>query len=453
MLDREEAERILRKVISYSKADGVEAHIGGGRLELTRFAENHIHQNVAEHGYRLSVRSIIGNKTGRAETNALNEDSIKRTTEDSQEITRHMPEDPELLPLLEPQRYRDVNAYCEVTAAFGPEDRARAIKEAIQICHARDCTAAGAFLIIEGSYKEWGDIGTIAMMNSKGLFAYHARTIASFSITVTSKKGDNIGRGWAGAVHHSVKGIDINRLTEIALDKAVSSLQTRRLKPGRYDVLLEPQAVSELMSYVAAAFSSQDVDEGRSFLMGKVGERIAAEDLNMKDNAYHPLCQDIPFDGEGVPKKEVKLIENGIARELLYDRKGAKRHNTIPTGHGPKVPSILGPSPSSIVIEGTKKGISELLRSFRKGILVTRFWYTNYVDVRKCIVTGLTRDGTFWVEDGKILYAINNFRINQNLPELLHNIIDRSTSVQVGGMVAPAMLVKDFNFSSVTEGC
>jgi predicted Zn-dependent protease len=448
-LSEEWTRGVLSKALSFSKADGAEVLLFGGYHALTRFAENQIHQNVSEEGYILSVRSIIGKRTARAQTNVLSEEGIRQVVKDSEEIASFMPEDPELLDLPAPQEYQDVKAYDQGVLEFTPQLRAEKVNQVIRFIQKNGASAAGAFSVRIGTFHEpYEDFFPFAMANSRGLFAFHRYTGFDFSITVNFEGAT----GWAAANSYRLEDIDPLSVAEVALRKANLSRDPKELPPGRYDVLLEPEAAGELFSFLASGFSAQHLEDGESFLIGRVGQKIAGENFTMLDDAYHPLQRGIPFDAEGIPRRRVFLFEKGIAKNLIHDRRTAKRYNTSSTGHALPLPNRFGGQPVNIVVEGTQLSPEELLKSLKKGILVTRFWYTNFVDKRRCIVTGMTRDGTFYVEDGQVKYPVKNFRFNQDLVELVGNIVGLSKSVRTTSMVAPAIIVKDFTFTSLTEG-
>jgi len=234
------------------------------------------------------------------------------------------------------------------------------------------------------------------------------------------------------------------------VDKALAGRDPKALPPGKYTVILEPAAM-DLVSFMLSGFNALAVDEGRSFLTGKVGEKIVGDNITMASDPYHPLHQGRPYDGDGVPTEQVTLVENGTAKNLVYDRLTAKKHGVEPTGHGGGGRNAYGAYPSYMVMEGGNATLEDMIASTDKGILVTRFWYMRMVDPMKVIVTGMTRDGTFWIENGKIAYGIKNFRFNESVLEMLGNVDMMSEPVLSGGAVVPAIKVRDFNFTSGTD--
>jgi predicted Zn-dependent protease len=316
-------------------------------------------------------------------------------------------------------------------------DRAQSVAEVVNLCEESNLKAAGAFS--DGS--SCGALG-----NSKGLFAFHQSSGVNFSMTAL---GDD-SSGWAGRSSHRRGEVDTKALGAIAVEKAVKGREPKEIPPGKYTVILEPAAVS-VMVFMFGGFNALAVDEGRSFLAGKMGEKVLGDNITLTSDPYHPLHQGRPFDGDGVPTKRVVLMENGVAANLVYDRLTAGKHGVEPTGHGGGGRNAYGAYPSSIVMEGGGATLEEMIASTEKGVLVTRFWYMRVVDPMKVIVTGMTRDGTFWIENGKIAYGIKNFRFNQNVLDMLNKVEMMSEPTLAGGMVVPAIKVRDFNFTSGTD--
>lgn len=448
-MERDKAEAVVKKALSFSRADEFEAFIGGGSYSLTRFANNIIHQNVNETRYQLSARSVFGKKTGRAVTNKFSDEDLGSVVKTSEDVARVQPEISELLPLPGQQSYRPVQASDAETASFSPDARADAVRKAVEHCKKNGLQAAGYFSTASGSIGSYGEISPLAMVNSKGLVAYHRGTEASFSITAMGEDSS----GWAQATSWRVSDIDALELASIAVEKAKLSSKPKAMEPGTYTVVLEPAAVAELLGYMAwVGFGALQVQEGRSFMSGKMGQRLFGENVSIYDDVYHDLLRGRPFDFEGTPVQKVAVAEKGVIKGPLYDRTTAARENKQSTGHGLPVPNTQGPQPASIVMDGTDSvPLSELASGTERCILVTRFWYVNVVDPMKVILTGMTRDGTFLVENGRIKTGIRNFRFNQNMIELLNNVKAMSHPVRSGWCVVPGLLVTGFNFSSGTE--
>jgi len=438
MLTQDEAKSILDKVMAISTADETEAHVSSYRSSLTRFAENRIHQNVSEDNVHISVTAVLGKRMGDARTNRLDDESIKKTVADAIEVARFAPPDDELLPRLGPQVYREVQAYDPSVDDLTAMDRARAVAEVIKLCEENGLKAAGAFSDRSGSG---------ALATSSGLFAFHQSSDVSFSITTLGSDSS----GWASGSSHRRAEIDTQSLGAMALEKALKSREPREVPPGNYTVILEPTAVANLVMFMSGGFNALAVDEGRSFLTGRMGEKIAGDEITLVSDPYHPMHQGRPFDGDGVPTKRVVLIENGAAANLVYDRLTARKHGVEPTGHGSGGRNTHGAYPSYLVMDGGQATLEDMISSTDRGVLVTRFHYMNIVDPMKVIVTGMTRDGTFWIENGKIAYGIRNFRFNQNVVDMLSNVEMMSKPTLADGIVVPAMKVREFNFTSGTE--
>ena len=439
MQNKAEAQRILDMVMAQSSADETEATLSSRHSALTRFAENVIHQNVEEHDAGLTVRTILGKRIGEASTNRLDEEAIRRVVEDAMEIARFAPEDADLLPRIGPQNYRKVEAYDAGTSpeAFGPASRTDAVAGVIEKAKESGLKTAGAFS---------NEARSFAVANSEGVFAYYRGTGANFSVTAMAEDSS----GWAEQEARSIAEIEPQRLGRIAIEKARASRNPREVEPGEYTVVLEPAAVEGIVGWLTLGYNALEVDEGRSFLTGKVGTKIAGEHITLYSDPYHPLHQGAPFDGEGMPTEALTLVVRGVAKDLAYDRVTAKRKGVAPTGHSSGGRSANGARPSYMVLEGGEVPLEEMIRSTERGILVTRFWYENLLDRMKLIVTGMTRDGLFWIEDGKVRYAIKNFRFNQSVLEFLSHVEMMSEPVLVAGMVVPAMKVQGFRFTSGT---
>jgi len=448
-MEKARAESILKSALDQSKANEVEVSLGGGNYSLTRFANNTIHQNVNERRYQLSVRSVFGKKSGKAATNKLDPAGVLAAVRQSETAASTQPDIPELLPVPGSQQYRAVDAFSPETASLTPDFRAEAVAHAVALCKKNGLQAAGYFSSGYGSLGGYGEVSPLAMANSKGLSAYHSGTEASFSLTAM---GEDCS-GWAQQTSWSVSDINVEKVASVAVEKALGSSKPRHLDPGKYTVILEPAAVAELMVYMAwVGFGALQLQEARSFMAGKLGQKVFGENVSIYDDVYHDLLRGRPFDSEGMPRKKVTIAQRGVLKGPVYDRITANKEQKESTGHGLPVPNTSGPEASSVVIEGVNAvSPEELLKRLDRGILVTRFWYVNIVDPMKVVLTGMTRDGTFLVENGKVVGGIRNFRFNQSVIELLGRIEGMSFPVRSGACVVPGLLVRDFNFSSGTE--
>ncbi|MGD0873258.1 MAG: TldD/PmbA family protein [Bryobacteraceae bacterium] len=440
------AETIFGQVVDAARAQGVrevEAILGSDTSALTRFANNAIHQNVAERNTQLSVRAVIGGRTARASTNRLDRERILRVVEQAIAITRLTESDPELQPLAEPAAYPEVNRWFASTAGATPLERARAVAEAIGAVEAAGQTAAGIYSTEESCF---------ALLNSRGVNARYRETTARFSITAMA--GDS--SGWAKAGACDRRDLNPLELARTAARKASQSSAPRELPAGRYTVILEPAAVLDLAGQMFADFSATAIREGRSFLNDRIGKKVFGGNITIHDDACHPLQSGAPFDGEGVPRRRLTLVDGGVVRDIAYSRHAAALAGAAPTGHGFPLPNDYGETPANIVIAGSDSSVEAMLASTERGILVTRFWYIREVDPYEKIFTGMTRDGTFLVEGGRVTAGIRNLRFNQGLVEMLSNVESLSAAVRASGeetfdMVVPAMKVRDFNFTEVTR--
>jgi predicted Zn-dependent protease len=459
MLTHAQAEEIFLRLSRFSNADGLEMLIAGGHSALTRFANNTIHQNVEEENYVVSVRTVIGRRTARATTNKLDDESLRRAVESAEAMTEVQVEDPDLLPMA-PASMSDgppVERYFENTAALTPEDRARAVESIVGIARKNGLTTAGIFSSSRSAE---------AIINSRGLSTFHAQTSSEISVTMLA--GDS--SGWQKANSPDVRNLDPVALAEIAARKARDSASPREVPPGKYTVILEPAAVLDLVGFMFFDFGGLAVLDQRSFLTNRVGTKLFGENITVDDDVYHPLQSGVPFDGEGVHRQRVRLIENGVVRNLVYARASAEKMkksehaskvgHIAPTGHGFPLPNEIGEAPMNIVFDGgpeaSRRRVEQMIASTDRGILVTRCWYIREVDPYEKILTGMTRDGTFYIENGQLRHGLRNFRFNQSLIQMLSNVIEMGTPVRASGeesfdMVVPPMKVRDFNFTEVTK--
>ncbi|MBV8820489.1 MAG: TldD/PmbA family protein [Acidobacteriaceae bacterium] len=424
-------------------ARNVEVLMSSQADALTRFANNAIHQNVYEQTRMLSIRVMMDHRTARATTNRIDEAAIRRTVEEAIALTRAVEPDPEMLPLHEPEPFVDIDRFDAATANTTPKQRAEAVREAIGIVEAASQTAAGIFSTGESVH---------ALFNSQGVSAFHNETEAQFSITAIADDSS----GWAKASTVRVSDFDAAALARSARDKAARSQSPREIEPGRYTVVLEPAAVLDLVGQMFADFSGTAMADQRSFLVDRVGQPLFGENITIYDDVQHPLQAGAAFDGEGVPRRKLTLVEKGAPRELAYSRASAAKAGTTATGHGLPLPNEMGEMPMNIVIAGGDTSLDDIIATTARGVLVTRLWYIREVDPYEKIMTGMTRDGTFWIENGEVAYGLRNFRFNQSLIELLKNVDALSPGVRSSGeeafdMVVPAMRAREFQFSEVTK--
>jgi PmbA protein len=446
LLAERELHGIINTVLQLAKSTGAEeaeVHVDEVNDSLTRFANNAIHQNVAEHGVNVSIRTVVDGRTARATTNRTDEDSLRAAIEASLSLAHSQPKDPQLLPLPGKQRYRKVSRFLKSSAAVTPEDRARAVRRACDLAIKNGQVAAGIFATGQSQ---------AVLGNSRGLYAAYRETHAEFSITMQ----ENTAASWAKANSANVRAFDPQLLAARASDKAHLATSAKELPTGRYTVILEPSAVLDIVGFLFYDFAATALQDKRSCLNDRMGKQIFGKNVSISDDAYHPLQLGAPYDGEGLPRQFVSLVENGVPKNLVYSRRSAKVAGKKPTGHGFSLPNEYGEAPMNLVFTGGDSSIEKMIASTDRGLLVTRLWYIREVDPYEKVMTGMTRDGLFLVEKGKVTTAVRNFRFNQSLLEMLSNVellgpAVRATGEEAFEMVVPAMKVRNFHFSEVTK--
>jgi PmbA protein len=386
---------------------------------------------------------VFDGRTARATTNKTDDDSLARVVAASAALARSQPRNPDLLPMPGRQKYSKVVRYFENTAHATPADRARAVAGVAKVAELNKQTAAGIFTTGATQF---------AIANTKGLFASHRQTRAEFSITILEPDSS----GWAKANAPELSRIDPDALARSASDKAAASRHPREAQPGAWTVILEPAAVLDLVGFLFYDFAGTAVMDQRSCFNKRMGKRVMGENIILHDDVYHPLQSGAPFDGEGIPRQKVLLVEKGVPRNLVYARATAKKMKAKPTGHGMSLPNEYGEAPLNLVFSGGSSSVDEMVRSTEHGILVTRLWYIREVDPYEKVLTGMTRDGTFLVQDGRVAGGVRNFRFNQGMLEMLSNVELLGPAVRAAGeesfeMVVPPMKVRNFHFSEVTK--
>ncbi len=438
-----EAQRIAELVLGMSTADETEVAVSGSDEALTRFAENTIHQNVARKDMTVTVRAIVGKRMAEAATNRTDEASLRQTVQRALDAAKQMPDDENLLPRLGPQTYSPVNAVDPAVLQITPKDRAELVGEVVARCKAHNAKAAGA---LSNGYS------FIAIANSNGLFASYERTGVAFSVTVATDEGT----GWASVSGFRREDVDFLTVGERALQKALLNRSARELPPGTYTVILEPSAVADLLLFLSMGFNGLAVDEKRSWLTDKVGQKVVGENITLVSDVTHPLHQGCPFDAEGYPTQRVVLLDKGVAVGLVYDRLTAQKHGVAPTGHSVDPKGAYGAFPRCLVMDGEDQSLDDLMAEAHHALLVTRLWYIRTVDPMKVLLTGMTRDGVFLIEGGQIVAAVKNFRFNESVLAMLNRVEAMSRPERAGAPewewaeVVPAMRVRDFHFTDVT---
>ena len=442
-LTRSECEDIARRVLAFATANETRVTINSGQQGNTRFAVNQISTAGDSYNAGISVQSSFGRRSGSSSTNRLDDDSLRGTVQMAERLARLSPEDPEALPLLGPQQYGESAAWSEATASLEPTERAKAVQLIAAPARVANLLSTG--------YLE-ANAGAFAVANSRGLFAYNRST--SCALTTTVRTPDGTGSGWAGAAHFDWSRLDPAALGTRAIEKARLSRSPVAIEPGRYTVILEPTAVGNLVQLISGALSARSADEGRSFFArpgggNKVGLKVVDERVTLVSDPFDPEAPSSPFTGEGLPVTRTVWIENGIVRNLAYDRYWAERQSRTPT-------SVAG----TLRMSGGTATTDEMISSTRRGLLITRFWYIRAVDARTILYTGLTRDGTFLIENGRITRAVKNLRFNESPIFMLNNIEAMGVPVRVsasesGGagnaIVVPPIKVRDFTFTSLSD--
>jgi predicted Zn-dependent protease len=441
LLSRSEAQAFLERVVKLSKADTIGAQLGGGYQGNIRFAANRVTTSGGVANSQLVVQSGYGAKHAVVTTADFSPEGIERAVRQSEAIAKLAPDDPENMPLLPPQQYQAVDAYFESTANLTPEERAAAAHTAIDAAKTTGDLAAAGYIVEGTNYN--------AIASNTGMFAYFANTNVNYQLTV--RTDDGTGSGWAGADHPDWKQIDFKAVSDRAIEKARASRSPAAVEPGRYTVILEPQAVGDLVQLLAFALDARSADEGRSAFSKqgggtKIGEKIVDSKVTLFSDPSDPQLLGQPWNGEGLPLGREVWIENGVLKELNYSRFWAKKQGKRPNG-----------GVGSVKLAGGDSTTEQMIASTPRGILVTRLWYLRQVDPRTVLYTGLTRDGTFLIENGKITRAVKNFRFNESPLFMLNNLEmigrpERVAGTESGGnVVFPTIKVKDFNFTSLSD--
>jgi len=457
MLNQEQAADVFDRIRKLSSANEVEVLFSGGKFALTRFANNTIHQNVAEENHVVSVRTVFAGRTARASTNKFDDESLRHVVKSSELLAKVQHPDPDLLSMPDAGETatRTPSRHFARTAAITPELRAEGVKKIVGVADHHKLTTAGVFSSAE-SFE--------GIFNSRGLSRWHTQTMAEISTTMLG--GDS--SGWQKANSPDVANLDPLKLAEIAAQKAVDSAHPHELPAGKYTVILEPSAVLDIVGFMFWDYSGMAILDQRSFLTGRIGSKLLGDNVTIIDDATHSLQAGSPFDGEGVLRRTVPLVENGVVKRLVYARGTAARmkHSEYrdqvglvePTGHGFALPNEMGEMPVNIVFAPTNnpQTVEQMIASTERGVLVTRLWYIREVEPFEKMLTGMTRDGTFLVENGRVQHGIRNFRFNESLIHMLSNVESMSVPVRACGeesfdMVVPAMKVRDFNFTEVTK--
>jgi predicted Zn-dependent protease len=440
-LASDEAKRIAERLLARSKAEHCLVSIEGRDDTNLRFARGSATTNGAESALQVTIKSYFGKRAGAASVTGRDEDTFAQAVTRSEEIAQAAPENPETLPPLGPQEYAVGAGYDAATAAVRAAD-----------------LAAGSKLVIDAAAKHTLDVTGYsiagpqfaAIATSAGLFAYEPRTSAEFTVTARNRAGT--WSGWAGVAETRIGRLDPASLGARALDKAAYTAPPVRLDPGEYTVILEPSAVSDLVGYMLWFMDGRPADEGRSFFSqkgggNKIGEQLFAEQVTVYSDSSDPVAPAPIFDPEGLPQGRTAWIEDGVLTNLAYSRYWALNEDRAPV-----------PTTRSFVMAGGTTSTEDMIRDVKRGVLITRLWYIRLLDAAKLVLTGLTRDGNFLIENGRIVGPALNFRFNESPVAILANVLAVGPSVRTRGgeserptIAAPTLLVKDFTFSSTSD--
>jgi predicted Zn-dependent protease len=437
ILSKDEAQALLKKVLTYSTADECAVGLDGHNTGNIRYARSSVSTAGASDTVSLTVESRFGKRSGIATCNEFDDATLRRCVQRAEEIARLAPESPEYMPLLGPQTY--LNPPSAAATLLTPATRAQAAADSIALCSAKNLTAAG---FLSGGQR------FTALRNSKGLESYQQSTSTDFSVTV--RTADGRGSGYAIADATDPSKLNFKYLTQRAADKAASSVTAKAIEPGKYTVILEPAALMagddlSLLGGLVYSMGAREADEGRSFLTKKGGGNRKGEKLfDERVNIYSdPLNAEVPgnaFDGDGLPTQRMSWVEKGVVKNMFYSRFWAQKNNVAPTAF-----------PSSFIMTGGTQSTAELIKSTAKGILVTRLWYIREVDPQTLLYTGLTRDGTFYIENGAIKFPIKNMRFNESPIIMLNNVEAIGRPQRLANCLVPPLKIRDFTFTSLSD--
>ena len=442
LLSRDAAQQLVERALKLSRADAAQVGLGGSRQRNVRFAANQMSTAGLVTDVAMYVTSSYGPKHAVVQTNDLSAEGIERCVRQSEALAKLAPDDPEAMPLLGPQSVPAVDAaWDEATASMRAEDAARAAMAALGPARSGGGLTVAGFLLVGG--------GVSALGNSAGLFHFHRGTTANYTLTV--RTDDGTGSGWAGAETVAMKDLDADVIARRAIEKARLSRNPVAIEPGRYTVILEPQAVGDLVQLLGFYADARSADEGRSPFTkqgggSKLGEKVVDARVTLYSDPADRAVLAQPWDGDGLPLVRREWIAKGVLQQLQYSRFWAKKQGKTPTG-----------GPNSIVMAGGTASRDEMIRSTPRGLLVTRLWYLREVDPRTALYTGLTRDGTFLVENGKVTKAVKNMRFNESPLFLLNNLEALGPQERLAGTeagiptVMPWVKARDFNFTSLSD--
>ena len=450
MIERESALNLLKKLVQESPADQTEAILLTEDSSLSRFAISAIHQHVAERNQTIVLRVVLGKRIAVVTTNILKPSSVKKSLQKAISLAKVLQPNDEFISLPGPKLLHEVDTFSKNIRRLTSDQKAKMIKGILTMAKGKGLKASGAF--------SNGEV-ELAVVNSLGVEAYQKFSDLFLHLIVENEKSS----GYASVVARDPDQLDMDALVQEAVRKTTGE-EPIQIEPGEYEVILEPYAVSELLSFLGyLGFHALAVQEGRSFFSNRFGERMVDEKVTIYDDGLDQGGLQVPFDFEGVPKKRVTFFERGVAKEVTYDSFTAGRDGKESTGHGLIAPNTAGPIPVNLFMVGGESSLEEMIKSVRKGIYVTRFHYSNVVEPMKAVITGMTRDGTFLISGGEITRPIKNLRFTESILKALSQVTAISKERRicsegtvysrrfVTGTVAPAIKIEGFNFSGVSS--
>jgi len=447
LLGRDGALALAEDALGNSAADQTEVVLQRGREMVTRFTSNFIHQNTAESTAKVSVRAAEGKRVGWAEVTSTRKEEVRQTAARALGIARAQSENPHFISLPAPAPLPDVRSFYDSTAGLGPESRAELVRAVVEEARQRHCAAAGALTVV---------VDELAVANSQGVRAYCCGTRAQLTVVASESSqglsGYELASGFSQWTGPDIGHLDARAVAARACDKCLLGRQPVGLDPGEYAVVLEPEAVGELVAMLGwLAFSARAVQEGRSFLSEKLGHKVVDERISIWDDGTDERGIPMAFDFEGVGKRRVDLIEQGVGVGYVHDSYTAGKEGRGSTGHAGPPPSEWGPMPLNMFVAEGDQSLDEMVASTDRGVLVTRFHYVNPVKPKETVLTGMTRDGTFLIENGKVTKGIRNMRFTDSVLEMLSRVEavgNRSELVSAWICRAPALKLRAMRFTS-----
>ena len=441
MLPREEALRIAEEVLSHAQAAGAEdaaVTLDSSIESHARFADNRITTSGRSEDLDITATVWVARRRGSAGSNDAGAEALRRLAAEAVQVARLSPVHREYVPTLGPIQYGEALGFRDATANVDPAGRAAALEAVLAACRASKVTGAG-FHVARGS--------ATAAATANGNRRYFRSSEGNFSLTARTANAS--GSGYFAGGHFDLARLDVRRIAEQAIDKAIRSQDAKPIEPGVYPVILEPQAVADLVSFLTNSFDARTAEEGRSPFSGKdgktrVGEPLFSDRINLYSEPAHPDLPAAPSTGEGIAASRLPLIEKGVLENLHYSRFWAQERKREPT-----------PGPVNYIMESTQPpvALAEMIKSMKRGLLISRFWYVRLVDPRMIVLTGLTRDGLWWIENGQVRHPVRNLRFNQSVLAMLapRNVEAVGTPHRLSPFMVPPLQLGSFTFTSVSD--